>query len=479
MDAAFRSLSAIIALSLRTRMPETPRWYIAHGQIAKAREVMSKFFGYGVTEAQLSTVVEKVSVRELLLSPYAKRVIFTSVSWFLVDVGVYGIGILTPTFIQFLFPSKPILASAETTGLLYVFAGFGYLSAIVLMDVVGRKRLQIIGFIGMAIPISLAAGYYYYNALSFTILLVFFAIFYILENLGANTTTWIYPVELFPTRLRGTGHGIAATVGKVGALVSVFFLPLVLSSLGESAMLTIVAVACVGGALLTVGMGTETKKLSLDDVSEIFKSFYDTFDKISANVLSTAKLFHDMLSESESKMVKLDCKALAQQVKLFEHNGDELVHDAFTKLAKKFVAPIDNQDITSLLKALDDMLDFIEATSSRMEVYRVTTVTPTMLEFSRIILNQAQSVREAILSLQGSRTQLAVNTAAIRIDELENEADALLRDSLGELFNVSETSPAAFQVMKTKEIYEYLETTTDKAEDVADVLRNLLIKYSL
>lgn len=470
---------AIIALSLRTRMPETPRWYIAHGQIGKAREVMSKFFGYGVTEEQLSAVVEKVSVRELLLSPYAKRVIFTSVSWFLVDVGVYGIGILTPTFIQFLFPSKPILASAETTGLLYVFAGFGYLSAIVLMDVVGRKRLQIIGFIGMAIPISLAAGYYYYNALSFTILLVFFAIFYILENLGANTTTWIYPVELFPTRLRGTGHGIAATVGKVGALVSTFFLPLVLISLGETAMLAIVATACVGGALITVLMGIETKKLSLDDVSEIFKSFYDTFDRISANVLATAKVFHDMLSEPENKKVKLDFNSLEQQVKMLEHNGDELVHDAFTKLAKKFVAPIDNQDITSLLKALDDMLDFIEATSSRMEVYRVDIVTPTMLEFSRIILNQAQSVREAILSLQGPKTQLSVNSAAIRIDELENEADALLSDSLGELFEVDETSTAAFQVMKIKEIYEYLETTTDKAEDVADVLRNLLIKYSL
>ena len=226
-------------------------------------------------------------------------------------------------------------------------------------------------------------------------------------------------------------------------------------------------------------MGIETKKLSLDDVSEIFKSFYDTFDRISANVFATAKVFHDMLSESENKKVKLDCNSLEQQVKMLEHNGDELVHDAFTKLAKKFVAPIDNQDITSLLKALDDMLDFIEATSSRMEVYRVTTVTPTMLEFSRIILNQAQSVREAILSLQGSRTQLAVNTAAIRIDELENEADALLSDSLGELFEVDETSTAAFQVMKIKEIYEYLETTTDKAEDVADVLRNLLIKYSL
>ncbi len=470
---------AIIALSLRTRMPETPRWYISHGKVDKAKEVMSKFFGYGVTEEQLSTVTEKVSVRELLLSPYAKRVIFTSVSWFLVDVGVYGIGILTPTFTQFLFPKNTILASAETTGLLYVFAGFGYLSAIALMDVVGRKRLQIIGFVGMAIPLSLAAGYYYYGVLSFTSLFVFFAIFYILENLGPNTTTWIFPVELFPTRLRGTGHGIAATVGKIGALVSVFFLPLVLNSLGAAAMLAIVAVACVFGALLTLALGTETKRMSLDDVSEIFKSFYDTFDKISANVLSTAKLFHDVLSESAEKNRRLDYSALAQEVKLLEHNGDELVHDAFTKLAKKFIAPIDNQDITSLLKALDDMLDFIEATSSRMEVYRVDTVTPAMLEFSRIILKQAENVREAILSLKGTRAQLSINEAAIRIDELENEADALLRDNVGKLFNVEETSAAAFQVMKTKEIYESLETTTDKAEDVADVLRNLLIKYSL
>ncbi len=468
---------AIIALTLRTRMPETPRWYVAHGQVGKAREVMSKFFGYAVTEDQLEVVVEKVSVRELLLSPYARRVIFTSVSWFLVDVGVYGIGILTPTFIHSLFPNTSLLASAETTGFLTIFAGFGYLSAIGLIDIVGRKKLQIIGFFGMAIPLFLAALFYQASTLSFSLLLVLLAAFYILENLGPNTTTWIYPVELFPTRLRGTGHGIAATVGKIGALVATFFLPFVLTILGEGTMLSLVAIACACGAFLTLAMGIETKKLSLDDVSEIFKSFYDTFDKISANVLATAQLFYNSLSNAERK--RLDCTTLAQEVKLLEHNGDELVHDAFTKLAKKFVAPIDNQDITSLLKALDDMLDFIEATSSRMEVYRVDTVTPAMLEFSRIILEQAKSVRDAILSLEGSRAQLAINAAAIHIDELENEADTLLRMNLGKLFQIEETSSAAFQVMKTKEIYESLETTTDKAEDVADILRNLIIKYAL
>jgi predicted phosphate transport protein (TIGR00153 family) len=472
-------IPALIALTLRTRMPETPRWYISHGQVAKAREVMSGFFGYTVTEDQLTSVVEKVSVRELLLSPYAKRVIFTSLSWFLVDVGVYGIGILTPTFVLALFPSKGILSSAETTGLLYVFGGFGYLSAIGLIETIGRKRLQIIGFVGMAVPLFVGSLLVQNATLTLEILLILFAAFYIMENLGPNTTTWIYPVELFPTRLRGTGHGIAATVGKIGALVATFFLPLVLSVLGEAAMLSMVAVACVAGAGVTVGMGIETKKLSLDDVSEIFKSFYDTFDRISANVLATAKLFYDTLSKAEASEQKLDCVLLAQEVKLLEHNGDELVHDAFTKLAKRFVAPIDNQDITSLLKALDDMLDFIEATSSRMEIYRVDTITPTMLEFSRIIFEQSKAIREAILSLQAANARLEIDKAAIRIDELENEADTLLRDNLEKLFQVEETSAAAFQVMKTKEIWEELETTTDKAEDVADILRNLLIKYSL
>lgn len=468
-------IPAVIALTLRTRMPETPRWYISHGQVGKARDVMSKFFGYTVTEEQLDTVTEKVSIRELLLSPYAKRVVFTSVSWFLVDVGVYGIGILTPAFIQsFYGPSHPLLASAITTGVLYVFAGFGYLSSIALIDIAGRKRLQIIGFFGMAIPLFIAA--ILIRTISLDLLIVLLAAFYILENLGPNTTTWIYPVELFPTRLRGTGHGIAATVGKIGALVSTFFLPFVLESVGRSAMLGSVAVACLAGGIITVFMGTETKKLSLDDVSEIFKTFYETFDQISQNVLSSAQVFHSDIERAQKG--KLDSHTLAQTIKILEHNGDELVHEAFTKLAKKFVAPIDRQDITALLKSLDDMLDLIDATTSRMDVYHIDTVTPKMVRFSEIILGQCESVRSAILSLKRRNAQLVIQTAAIKIDELENEADVLLRESLGELFE-SQPSISPYEVMKSKEIYEYLETTTDKAEDVADVLRNLLIKYSL
>ena len=473
---------AIIALTLRTRMPETPRWYLSHGQTDKARDVMSKFFGYKVTHEQLTTVSENVSVRELLLSPYARRVIFTSASWFLVDVGVYGIGILSATFVHALFPNSTLLSSAETTGVLYLIALIGYISSIALIDIAGRKRLQIVGFLGMGIPLVIAAYLLTGGVtISLPILFLLFGSFYILENLGPNTTTWVYPVELFPTRLRGTGHGIAATVGKIGALVATFFLPIVLDSIGKAAMLSIVAVACFAGLLLTVFMGTETKRLSLDDVSEIFKSFYDMFDKISANVEATAEKFNATIEKAVSEHGgNFDPASLAEEIKAIEHNGDDLVHDAFTRMAKKFVAPIDRQDITALLKALDDMTDLIDGAASRLDIYHVQEVTPVMEKFSKIILSQAEAVRQAILALKGSAAQMVISDAAIKIDELENEGDALLRETLGSLFEVEkEGTASAFQTMKMKEIYESLERTTDKAEDVADILRNLLINYSL
>ena len=466
---------ALIALTARTRMPETPRWYLSHGKVDEAQKVLSGFFGYHVPEERLEVVTEKVSVRELLLSPYARRVFFTSASWFLVDVGVYGIGILTPTLLASIYgPSTPKLASVVTSVELFAFAGVGYLCAIALVDVVGRKPLQVIGFLGMALPLLAAA---LFRTPSLLLLVGLFAIFYIFENAGPNTTTWIYPVELFPTRLRGTGHGLAATVGKIGAVVATFFLPLILLALGQAAMLAVVGVACLAGAGLTLYLGTETKRLSLEDVSEIFKSFYETFDKVSANLEAAAQLLHDRAAQL-AKQEAPDVSALAADVKWYEHSGDDIVHEAFIKLDKKFLAPIDRDDVTRLLKSLDDTLDFIDASVSRMSIYHMEGFSPEVVKFTEIILYQTKEIRKAIIALKGSNAPVTIDSAAIKIHELENEADDLLHSCLANLFAGAHPS-SSLKVIGQKEIYEYLETTTDKAEDVADVLRSLLIKYSL
>ena len=470
-------IPALIALTARTRMPETPRWYLSHGRVEDAQKVLSGFFGYQVPSERLQVITEKVSIRELLLSPYARRVFFTSASWFLVDVGVYGIGILTPTLLAEIYgPSTPRLASVITSVELFAFAGVGYLCAIALIDVVGRKPLQVIGFLGMGVPLLAAA---LFSKPALLELVAFFAVFYIFENLGPNTTTWIYPVELFPTRLRGTGHGLAATVGKIGAVVATFFLPLIYISVGQAAMLTVVGVACLLGGVLTLLMGIETKRLSLDDVSEIFKSFYDTFDKISANLEAAAELLRDRMAKMAASGGAPDIEGLAAGIKELEHSGDELVHEAFIKLDKKFLAPIDRDDITRLLKTLDDTLDLIDATASRMSIYKIDHVSPENVAFAEIIAEQANEIRRAIVSLKGSNATVVIDAAAVKIHELENKADDLLHKCLADIFAEPNRSASTFEIIRQKETYEYFETTTDKAEDVADVLRSLLIKYSL
>jgi uncharacterized protein Yka (UPF0111/DUF47 family) len=103
---------------------------------------------------------------------------------------------------------------------------------------------------------------------------------------------------------------------------------------------------------------------------------------------------------------------------------------------------------------------------------------PEVVRFAEIILSQTKEIRRAIVALKGANAPVVLDSAAIRIHELENEADDLLHACLGKLFAEPERA-SAFDVIKQKEIYEYLETTTDRAEDVADVLRSFLIKYSL
>ena len=199
------------------------------------------------------------------------------------------------------------------------------------------------------------------------------------------------------------------------------------------------------------------------------------FDKISANVLAAAEIFNSAMENAVSmQQGNFDPLVLAEEIKKLEHNGDDLVHESFTKLARKFVAPIDRQDIASLLKVLDDMIDLIDAAVSRLDIYRIHEGTAQMVKFSKIILSQAQAVRQAILALKGRAAQVVISDAALKIDELENEGDALLRESLGSMFE-NEDHASAFQTMKMKEIYESLENDATPVRIYAATPRGIAI----
>ena len=457
---------AALVLAFRTRLPETLRWYISKGRKEEAKKVYKEITGVELADSNgMATAAESASFRELFSSPYRNRLLFASLSWFLVDIAVYGMGIYTPTLIRGIFgPNAPPTANEEVYAILYGFAGVGYWIAVLAIDTAGRKLLQAAGFSVMALTLLVAAMVG--PAISLGELTLFLAVFYVAQNAGPNTTTWVYPTELFPTRIRGSGHGFAATVGKLGAIVGVFVLPF-LERDSESLMLIFVGVAALLGALVTLAYGVETKRRTLEDVSEVFKSFYDYFESMADNLVIGARqldvMLHDLGAADERYA----------QVKSTEHSGDELVHEVFTSLNRKMLAPMEQGEISSLTKALDDTLDMIHAVAVRLKLYRITKPTTAMLEFSRIITESTSLINSAIKQLPELRRENTIPQICVRINELENQADSVLNQSVAELFSGSDP----IEIIKLKEVYEYLELVTDKCEDVADVLRDLVVKY--
>jgi predicted phosphate transport protein (TIGR00153 family) len=155
-----------------------------------------------------------------------------------------------------------------------------------------------------------------------------------------------------------------------------------------------------------------------------------------------------------------------------EHEADEITHQIHTRLHATFVTPIDPEDLHALTTAMDDVMDSIEDASFRLTAYHIDPIPKGVLEFAQIIHASCMRLQVAIQKL---RVGKAVQEECIEINRLENAADELVRRLVTNLF---ESGMDAISVIKHKEIYEFLETATDRCEDVADVLQTVSVKNS-
>jgi len=190
------------------------------------------------------------------------------------------------------------------------------------------------------------------------------------------------------------------------------------------------------------------------------------FSQMSNNLMNGARAMVDLFTdykEVDSKIAEL---------RRIERTGDEMTHNVFTKLNQTFITPFDREDIHQLASSLDDVLDFLNAAGARIIMYRITNPPPAALELSRLILLQAQELHRALPLLQKNGDIL---THCVEINRLENEADVISRAAIGRLFD-EERDPIT--LIKIKELLEFLETATDKAEDVANVLETVVLKNS-
>src|SRR5579885_2592972 len=158
------------------------------------------------------------------------------------------------------------------------------------------------------------------------------------------------------------------------------------------------------------------------------------------------------------------------RIKESEHRGDDMTHEILTKLNQTFITPFDREDIHKLASSLDDVLDFVHAAGERLVMYKITEFTPSAPQLADVIVRQGEQLCKAVSHLEKKNNVLQY---CVEINRLENEADRIASVALGQLFE-AETDPIA--LIKKKELYEVLETATDKAEDAANVIESVVVK---
>ena len=195
------------------------------------------------------------------------------------------------------------------------------------------------------------------------------------------------------------------------------------------------------------------------------EKFYEDFKLMADQLRQGARLLEAMFAVDPPLYDK------AHEIKEVEHQCDFLTHEIIQRLNKTFVTPIDREDIHELAKTLDDVMDAIDNAAALIPLYRIEWIRPGARELTHVIIKQTDAIRAAVEALERKK---GVLEHAIEINRLENEADRIHKQVIGQLFD-EEKDPIA--VIKWKEIYDILEEATDACEDVANLLENVVVKH--
>ena len=195
------------------------------------------------------------------------------------------------------------------------------------------------------------------------------------------------------------------------------------------------------------------------------EKFYDHFQALADELKKGARLLEQMLIPERPIWDKAD------EIKEVEHKCDFLTHEIIQRLNRTFVTPIDREDIHELARSLDDVMDAIDASASLVRLYRLDRVRYGARELAHIIAISTDQVR---LALDAMAQNSPLNTHAVEINRLENEADRTHQLAVTRLFD-DERDPIL--IMKWKETLDFLEDATDRCEDVANVLEGVVVKH--
>jgi len=161
------------------------------------------------------------------------------------------------------------------------------------------------------------------------------------------------------------------------------------------------------------------------------------------------------------------------KIKDLEHEGDQIAHKLFTILAQTFVTPLDREDISRLASAIDEVLNYTDGTSDRFVLFKIREPTPYMLELAKILLSASQEIYLLMTQIRKLKNANELVEHCRDIKRYEHEGDKIYRTAIAELFETDN----AIEIIKLKEIYETLEGSLDRCQEVADIVEDIALKY--
>ena len=196
-------------------------------------------------------------------------------------------------------------------------------------------------------------------------------------------------------------------------------------------------------------------------------SFFDFFEQHAALTAEGIKEFMALIEPNANIVAK------AKRIKEIEHETDVVTHRCVEALHKTFITPIERDDIYQLITKMDDIIDNVEATSERIVLYDLTVMRPEIKDMASVLMRCIVQIQKALRGLRSMKNAEPILQTCVEINQLENEADALLRVALARIFK-EEKDPLT--VIKWKEIFEYLESASDRCEDVAQIIEGVVLE---
>ena len=197
------------------------------------------------------------------------------------------------------------------------------------------------------------------------------------------------------------------------------------------------------------------------------EEFFDLFVAVAKRNIEAAQRLHDLFAAPPDRRV-----AHVEAIKRLEHEADQVTHEIVNRLDRTFITPLDREDIHQLASDLDDVMDAIDGTARRSQIFHLGASPQAVKQLTEVIQRMVHALGEGVGRLKKGNDVLRF---CIEAKKLEEEGDAIYQEALGDMF---ETERDALEVIKWKEIYDNLELTLDQGEDVANVLESITIKHA-